>query len=180
MIRKKTYNSPLFEELEPRLLFSADVAEAFAADAVVEEYVEEPVIVAELDPGQENNDIAVDQPPSEGSGVIVERQIEPSTNNPAGPDFDETLPSEESATDPSGDTVADETTRSLDVSLQYSIEGPGAEPIGAQTGETEIRTELVLINDTVRDKEQLIDDIQQSDTSGQSYEVITLDGKQTA
>ena len=43
--RKDTIRSLLFEELEPRLLFSADVAEPLAAEAVQEQLVEEPVII---------------------------------------------------------------------------------------------------------------------------------------
>ncbi len=46
---QKTHNSPLFEELEARLLFSADIGEALAAVAVDQEVEEEQVIVADVE-----------------------------------------------------------------------------------------------------------------------------------
>ena len=62
---KKTKNALVFEELEPRLLFSADMGEAFIADAVIEDYAEEPVVMADLDADVEINSGAVDQPGEE-------------------------------------------------------------------------------------------------------------------
>ena len=47
--RKDTIRALLFEELEPRLLFSADIAEPLAAEAVQEQLAEAPlIIVAEI------------------------------------------------------------------------------------------------------------------------------------
>ena len=59
---KKDQNSPLFEELEPRLLFSADGLDALAAGAVEQDYAEEPVIIADLDSEPDVKSEAVDQP----------------------------------------------------------------------------------------------------------------------
>ena len=45
MVRyKKTQRSLFFEELEPRLLFSADVAEPLAVDAAQEQSYEDDVV----------------------------------------------------------------------------------------------------------------------------------------
>ncbi|MCP4340448.1 MAG: DUF4347 domain-containing protein [Desulfobulbaceae bacterium] len=59
---KKKHNTLLFEELEPRLLFSADMGEALAAGAVEQEYVEEQVIITDLEPDLDAGNVAVDQP----------------------------------------------------------------------------------------------------------------------
>ena len=52
----------IFEELEPRLLFSADGAEALAADAVVQEIEEQPVIIIAAESSEQIENTGIDQP----------------------------------------------------------------------------------------------------------------------
>ena len=54
--RKPRQNSLLFEELEPRLLFSADAAEALTGMAVEQSVEEEPVVAAAEEPAADSVD----------------------------------------------------------------------------------------------------------------------------
>ncbi|MCP4338030.1 MAG: LEPR-XLL domain-containing protein, partial [Desulfobulbaceae bacterium] len=59
---KKNQNALLFEELEPRLLFSADALDALAAGAVEQDYAEEPAVIFDMEAKAEAGDVVVDQP----------------------------------------------------------------------------------------------------------------------
>ena len=61
-IKKPVYQAPLFEELEPRLLFSADVAEPVAVLVVEQELDEEPVVNADIDDSAGSESASVDLP----------------------------------------------------------------------------------------------------------------------
>ena len=53
---------PIFEELQPRLLFSADIAEALIVDAVEQKFEEKSAVFADLEPVVEPSAVVVYMP----------------------------------------------------------------------------------------------------------------------
>ncbi|HHD56850.1 MAG TPA: DUF4347 domain-containing protein, partial [Desulfobulbaceae bacterium] len=208
---RQTVTAPLFEELEPRLLFSADGAETLAAPVLQQEY-EEPAVVAE--PESPAEAAAVDQP-------VVARQQEtavpvapaddlppdPSTPEDALPD--QSVPEEKATeTDPKTDadtgTAADvveatsgpetnadgkeisqpetsvlDAENGIESTPSDQAESDVADSDGESLANGDIRHELVLINDNVKDGEQLISSIEQENSvEERDIEVIILNDQQ--
>ena len=163
MARSKQKNNPLiFEELEPRLLFSADGVEALAADAVEQTLEEQPIIIIEqgtqeqaVEPESVQSESADVQPDSGqdetngGDENTSEQEVTDEQNDEAVVDGGETPASENDA---SSDAVTDS---------QPEVQS----------------SELVLINGDVNDYEQLVTDIEQSDDRTRSIEVVVLDNE---
>ena len=91
-------NTLVFEELEPRLLFSADGAEALAAPIVEQEY-EEPVVIAAPESPAEAN-AAVDQPTKESAPAATDSPaVQEIAASDAPPGQDPTIEQTEQATE---------------------------------------------------------------------------------
>ncbi|MBT8330269.1 MAG: LEPR-XLL domain-containing protein, partial [Desulfofustis sp.] len=122
MARKKySCRTLLFEELEPRLLFSADVAEAAAAEAVAQQ-VEEPPIVIIIPAAEQQEGVAEtsdagevpDQAPPPQEQVEGDSsepgETASATNDPSEPDTslidpatDDEIATEENSAETAGD-----------------------------------------------------------------------------
>ncbi|MFT5701254.1 MAG: putative delta-60 repeat protein [Desulforhopalus sp.] len=147
MAPTKQFSNPLvFEELEPRLLFSADVAEVLAVEVVEQEFVEEPFVIADLETESQENDVAA-QPAEEG--------VETS---------DQTIENEK--------TTADETP--LDESAVVVPEAVVITGNESTSLASELRTELVLVNENVSEYEQLVENINKGSNTNRSIEVVIL------
>ena len=160
----------IFEELEPRLLFSADGAEALAADAVVQEIEQQPVIIIEAEGSEQIEENAVDQPAetTPGEVAVFESRSENSEDLQASAADPHTETGSESEPEQPSATTADTTL--FDAEATQS-----ADEASEEANELSSTTELVFVNDNVRDVEKLVDDIKTSDGFGRSFEVITLD-----
>ncbi|NNK94863.1 MAG: DUF4347 domain-containing protein, partial [Desulfobacterales bacterium] len=171
---KPRHTSLLFEELEPRLLFSADGAEALAAEAVEQPIQEEPVIIVEAEPGAEadTNDAPIDQSTQSDTTSTDDSSEENGTStaeNDAPQETDTTDSLSEAQQDISAEpTIA--TTENIPVS---------GEDVTETNLDSETTTnELILINDSASDYEQLVDAIEVNDDLNRSFEVIILDDEQ--
>lgn len=171
VIMKKihTYSSAfVFEELEPRLLFSADAAEALvvAPDQSVDEG-EEVVLSADVD-SPVIDDAEISSPVSGTEPEIQEdspAEINGDSSTPA--DADEALiePEEAEPVDPD--------TPSTESPLSASIDESGE---NTEASENSIK-EVVFINANVSDSELLIADILNNSADPDSIELIILDSK---
>ncbi|MBU1057444.1 MAG: DUF4347 domain-containing protein, partial [Proteobacteria bacterium] len=188
---KKIGNTLVFEELEPRLLFSADVAEALATDAVEQDLGEEPVLLIDMESEAEAETVTLDQPLEEvaaSSDMEGEADADAATlDQPpaealeaAGdstPDEEDTTAEELNDQEVSPQTP-DETTAATE-SLQESSESisiiADSDP---ELSTTTSSNELVFINSNVHDYEQLLVDLEQLEDSDRSIEIIILDNEE--
>ena len=190
---------PIFEELEPRLLFSADIAEALVVDAVVQDF-EEAVVIADLEPEVEPAAVIVVLPveeeatvlaaqPTEPDVVAVDLPIEEEVSVPSDPvttgGEEPALPTEETEAD-TGIELAPEDAFTdsavTDIAIIESITSTEEEPAVAEPldpSPVSASKELVLINDNVYDIEQLVADIEQSDEQQRTIEVVVLDDERS-
>ena len=76
------WKSLIFEELEPRLLFSADGAEALAAEAVEQTVEEQPVIIVESAAEVPTETISIDQQAEESAAAPPETAEPAVDSNP--------------------------------------------------------------------------------------------------
>ncbi len=162
-VSRKKHNSLIFEELEPRLLFSADGAEALAAVAVEQEMQEQPVIIITAESPDQLENVAGDQPDEEeiNSFSASETAVESTS---AGDEGEGESAGSNSAADESGDGTeqpsSSDETEVIDAGLAVSGEDAAYE----LTESSEI-TELVFVNDNVLDHERLVDEIEKSNSS---------------
>ncbi|MBT8361895.1 MAG: DUF4347 domain-containing protein, partial [Deltaproteobacteria bacterium] len=193
------YKSLIFEELEPRLLFSADGAEALAADAV-EQTIEEPPIII-IVPGDQDQSTEVNS--SQESNDTNYTSVEATDNTGAEQNLDDQQSSDTTSTT-AGHIEDGTSTADNDISPEISKqELDTADTLGEpqQDKSTDISTfttennftsseeetettlytvskELVLINDSVKDYEKLVDAIVLTDEATRSFEVFLLDNEQ--
>ncbi len=174
--RYSKLHPPIFEELEPRLLFSADIAQALAIDAVEQDF-EEPVVAADLEPVAEPSAVIIVAPVEEEVTVSSPQPMEPNTVNVD-------LPTEETEIDtglklePEG-TVPDSTITDVTViDSTASSEGDHSITESVESSPVSASNELVLVNDNVHDYEQLVADIEESDDQTRSIEVVILDDEE--
>lgn len=181
MSRFNTMQSPLlFEELEPRLLFSADIAAAVAVDAVEQDYSEEPVVTADLETEADAGDAAADSPAGDGAAPADPAAGDEVAGDEvaAGDEAAATEPTDspagEPADDASGQTSAGEDDTGGDDATAVAAEA------GTESGSSEpdAGRELVFVNDNVQDYGQLVDDLRQGSDNGRSLEVVILDDGQ--
>ncbi len=176
----------LFEELEPRLLFSADVAEPLAAEVVQEQLVEAPVIIVEETaeqqevPAADSDDTAADIPAATDTGGRSQSDtFEIGDSDDSG---NEEIPSEpdtssaESAADFSEGSVEEAATNEPIGDSTNSIisADEGSESLDAEDASSQ-RNELVFVNDNVRDIDGLVTSIDFPDGVSGNLEVIILD-----
>ncbi|WP_035247523.1 DUF7948 domain-containing protein, partial [Desulfogranum mediterraneum] len=167
--RTRPTNTLICEELEPRLLFSADGAEALAVEPAEQVLEEEPVIVAEIEAIAEIETIAVELP----AEIISEEE-------PAG--AAETVEAEPAAADPTAATE-DEMAASGDGSgevdgvfiVTEQADGTEVAATTEQASETAAPTELVIVNGDVPDKQHLVDELLEPGDSDPVFEVVVLD-----
>ena len=118
------WKSLIFEELEPRLLFSADGAEALAADVVEQTVEEQPVIIIDSASEVQTETITIDQSAEEAVAVATETaapavdsntESEPEPGAPAVEDAIETdtADAEKQQTPAADQTVPDGQTESV-------------------------------------------------------------------
>ena len=137
---------PIFEELEPRLLFSADIAEALVVDAVEQDFEEQPAIFADLEPVTEQSAAVVVVP---SDPVTPEEEASASPKEETETDTSLELAPEDPVTDSAiADITLIETTTSLEEASAV------AEPLESST--VSARKELILVNDNVNDIDQLV------------------------
>ncbi len=184
--RKDNIRALLFEELEPRLLFSADVAEPLAAEAVQEQLAEEPlIIVAEITeqqdvPAADNDSGAAD---TSSATAAADRSpadtFEITDNDGSG---NRTIPSAPETSSTQIDTGFSEiftegaaagelNTDTQDSNATGETDSASADPEAAGS----FRRELVLVNDNVRDIDELVASIDFPDGASGILEVIILD-----
>lgn len=171
------HRPPIFEELEPRLLFSADVAEVLAADAVEQNFEEEPAITVNLESGAEENEVIVDQPVEESGTANAH-----STANEE-PAVDEDVGNEERTAGQVDETEVEQADTSETSSGEVSIAADNAstpveEVSGTVSSDTITIRELVLVNDNVYEYEQLVENLLQDGDGDHTIEVVILDNKQ--
>ncbi|TKB06039.1 tandem-95 repeat protein, partial [Desulforhopalus sp. IMCC35007] len=172
---KRYSRAILFEELEPRLLFSADALDAVAVAAVEQDINEVPAIETELEDGTGTNTAAVDQPQEfEGSTTTEPETVE----NKAGEE-DQTeqrnssTPEDEPTVGIEQEYIAlDSNDKTTESQTELAEEGSISLPSNST-----ITKELVLVNDNVGDYEELIANIG-GENNNRSIEVILLDGEQ--
>ncbi len=160
---KQKNNSLIFEELEPRLLFSADGVEALAADAVEQTLEEQPIIIIE----QETQEQAVEPESVQSESADVQPDSGQDKTNGGDENTSEQEVTDEQndeAVVDGGETPASENEASSDAVTDFQEEVQSSE--------------LVLINGDVNDYEQLVTDIEQSDDRTRSIEVVILDDEQ--
>ena len=206
MVKRYSKSHPLiFEELEPRLLFSADIAEALVVDAVEQVYEEELVVVADLEPVAEPSAVVVHVPVEvevekavSAESVTTEQEATLQPTEPSSVTID--LPVEEAVAAPTDQVTTEVEASALqteekdaDTGLeQPSLDTVAESEITDSTTSTEIDTtvtesieaspvtaikELILINDNVNDVGQLVADIEQNDSPERSLEVVILNNK---
>ena len=155
---KSKYKSLLFEELEPRLLFSADGAEVVAAEAVEQTVEEEPVIIVDLESEADEETISVEPTAEEESPQAADSaEPEENTSNQEETDSPEnTNPSEDTAIDGEIDqTAAEESTIVADNETEAT-----EEILPSELAESDSPTEIIFINDNVQEYELLITTIE--------------------
>ena len=138
------FKSLIFEELEPRLLFSADGAEVLAAEAVEQEVQEQPVIIIQEQFGNEADENVAENtnsPDSQQDPAGEETNEASEENNPV----EETEDLGEEAREDSSQTTAPQTEGNLEGQVDEEAENK--------------RSELVLVNDDVKDLESLVESI---------------------
>ena len=160
-------NRMVFEELEPRLLFSADGAEALAADAV-EQTIEEPPIII-IDQGTpEQADQTVEENPA--SEVVAEPLSDTNDQEP----HDENSSAAPTSDDEQPDTTIAEAEPEV-LPVEQTTDEPQVTQSTVEAEESVTTTELVLIDSDVSDSDILINEINKNDSSGRSLHVISLD-----
>ena len=158
---KRYSKSLIFEELEPRLLFSADIGEAFAAAAVQQDIDQVPVIENELDSSSETEGSGVDQPNEEAAPA----DLAPTEETAAPAAADEQEATETTTKTDTGDTnVTEDSTNNIVVDNATS-----------PTAETTSTRELVIINPSVYEYDQLIPGLEDPETTDRNFEVVILD-----
>lgn len=132
---KSMVNSLLFEELEPRLLFSADIIESVAVNVLEQDYEEEPAVHAELEAGAESDNAAIDPAEENESVVTAEPVVVPDETvvdgtgeaEPVEAAVTDTVPEQEAAEesaavpiDPAGSTGENESVESSAIPVMTS------------------------------------------------------------
>ena len=152
----------LFEELEPRLLFSADVAEPLAAEALQEQLAEEPVIiVAEITEQQDvaaadNDSVAASlSSATEATAQSHSDTFEISDNDASG---NRTIPSDPETSAAESETGFSEASAEGAAAGEHNTDTPNSTATGDLDPASidpeaagSFRRELVLVNDNVRD-----------------------------
>ena len=180
MARKKHGSSSLIlEELEPRLLFSADGAEALAADAAQEQTYEEPVILVEENTAHDT--IIIEAPePAAGTEAAASSDIAADQTTPADEPFAESAENENNTplSDPIASPMEDaDQGTTLDSTQTDNLTDDDTSLVeGGVSATPDARHELILVNDNVRDSEQLVTEITGDDET--NIEVIILDTQQ--
>ncbi|MBT8332906.1 MAG: DUF4347 domain-containing protein, partial [Deltaproteobacteria bacterium] len=186
---KSKLQALLFEELEPRLLFSADIAEPVAAEVVQEEVQQEPVIIIADAPEQIDApaDTVSENPANTPSSADTQEETQSSEDTAesidAAPVSDtETIPSESETgasenpdTDTNQNTPETVTGEDTATSSLLNTETPSTILLDDTAAQ---RNELVLINDNVRDIDELVSGIELPDNSTSTIEVVVLDTEQ--
>ena len=176
VIKKYTsfHNALIFEELEPRLLFSADGAEGLAAEAVEQTIEEEPVIIVDVESEAPAEMIILEPAPEEDvqQGTAPEIEVETTTVDQS-EDNQEIITESESEPEPEAEQAAPDALGSITDSASLTPQGD----IAIDIAETAATNEVVFLNDNILDHQELVDDLLQADES-RNIEVIILDDEQ--
>ena len=159
------YKALIFEELEPRLLFSADGAEALAVDAVEQTIEEQPIIIIEQgEQGQEDQISAERQAVEEAENPVpAEAEVTEQTGNgSSAQESDATVPDDMSAGADTGEPAESE------------VEGTLTEE---SSNDATTTIELVIVTGDVEDTEELADTLLPSQNSDTTVEFAVIDGE---
>ncbi len=164
----------IFEELEPRLLFSADGAEVLAADVFEQVNEEQPVV------------IVVDDASAQQGAVAAEKAADQAVNQPTEPSGSEEIPDDDAITAPDTFEASAENTDPEAEQTSADISNTFATGSADNAGENELTaideaaspSELIFINDNINEYETLIADIDQFDGADRSTGLVILDSTQ--
>ena len=157
------YKSLIFEELEPRLLFSADGAEALAAEVVEQEVQDQPIIIIQQQTGDQRAD-------SEAELTTAEDTQQDSASEGTEETSQENI--KESGVEELEDEDRGDSEQSSAAGTDSNAEAQ------SDTEEETQRSELILVNDDVVDHESLVEDIENGEDPNRTLEVIVLDSSQ--
>ena len=184
-----------FEELEPRLLYSADLA-GVDPEILEQDYEEEPAVTADLETVSEATDIAADQSTEEQSSSPAEPPVvvddggavaEPVTTQTAEAEeataevedmtadtkgIETTEPAESQANDPAGKSPM---TGESVVAAESGDTAAAAPSGGADEGKTV--HEVIFVNDDVHEYQELVDDVLRQDDTRETTRVVVIDSR---
>lgn len=159
--RKPRQNTLLFEELEPRLLFSADAAEALTGMAVEQTLEEEPPVAAAEEPAADSVDQSTDTDTPEPAAQpatpeVVETEsplatapdagAPPTTTDPAllaDTSTDPALPATDSPTQPTATDPLDPVAETVAADLDQPTEPQDVAPVAIESATTGDPTALI-------------------------------------
>lgn len=165
----KRRSTPILEEMEPRLLFSADVAEALTTEVMEQDCTEEPPSILSMESEPQTADITIDQPVEENNDASTGPIPSQETQEPQ--ETEEPVDQEEAAQEtepPAADTT------SAQEPAEDTSDNTGS-TLETELSETASSNELVVINSNVHDYEQLISDLEHMDDPTRSIEIVLLD-----